>query len=107
LATKIVVEELPPTPKSKKKKTLASVFTLPRKRTRSASSIATIVIAPAVTTSMSTTSSVEPTITQKPPISAIDIQAPTVTASELAQKRKRQTRGKSQRVIDRVAPGAT
>jgi hypothetical protein len=102
-----VVEELPPTPKPKKRETLASVSTLPRKRTRSERFAATVVQAPTVISSTSTSSPIEPTSTQSPPIAATVVPAPTVTTSELSQKLTRQTRRKSQRSIDRIASEAT
>jgi hypothetical protein len=71
-AATVVVEELPPTPKSKKRKTLASVFTLPRKRTRSARSTATAVTAFAVTANTSTSSPVEPEAPQNPLVAATE-----------------------------------
>jgi hypothetical protein len=67
-AATTVVEELPPTPKAKKRKTPASVFTLPRKRTRSARSTATTVTTPTVTASTSTSSPVEPDAPQNTPV---------------------------------------
>jgi hypothetical protein len=72
LATTTVVEELPPTPKAKKRKTHASVFTLPRKRTRLARSTATTVTTPIVTASTPTSSLVEPDAPQNPHVAATE-----------------------------------
>jgi hypothetical protein len=102
LAATEVVTELAPTPKAKKRETLTPISTLPRKRTRSEKLIATEVQAPIVTDSMTTTSTVEPTITQNPSIAATVVQTPTVNATELPQKIKRRSRRKSQKDIDRV-----
>jgi len=98
-----IVEELPPTPKYQKRKLPTSIFSFPRKRTRSTRSPATTVTTPVVTARMMTSSPIELETTQNPPIAATTIEAPTVTASESSQKIKHQARRKSQRGIDRVA----
>jgi len=88
LAAIVFVEGLPPTPKAKKRKTPAFFFTLPRKRTRSARSTATTFTAPVVTANTSTSSPVEPTTNQNPPLATTTVQAPTFTANESSQKKK-------------------
>jgi hypothetical protein len=84
LAITTVVEELTPTPKAKKRKYLATVSTLPKKRTRSERSTATTFQAPTINSSTSNSSLVEPATTQNPPNVATIVQAPTVTANELS-----------------------
>jgi hypothetical protein len=86
------VQELPLTPKAKKRKTLPSVFTLPRTRTRSERSTATTVPASTVTASTSTSSPVAPTTTQNPPVVVTTVPTPTVSTNDSIQNTKRQSR---------------
>jgi uncharacterized membrane protein YcgQ (UPF0703/DUF1980 family) len=94
-------------PKPKKRVTLASVSTLPRKRTRLERFSATVIQAPTIISSTLTSSLVEPTSTQSTPIAATTVPAPTITTSELSQKITCQTRSKSQRSIERTTSEAT
>jgi hypothetical protein len=68
-------------PKPKKRATLASVSTLPRKRTRLERFAAIVVQSPTVISSTSTSSPVELASTQSTPIAATIIPSLTITTS--------------------------
>jgi hypothetical protein len=88
----VVVEKIPLIPKPKKRETLASVSSLPRKRTRSERFAAKSIQARTVISNTSNYSPIEPTSTQSPPIVATVIPSPTITTGELSQKLILQTR---------------
>jgi hypothetical protein len=96
----VVFQELPRTLKAKKRKFLPSISTLPRTRTRSERSTVTTAPTSIAMVSTSIPYPVAPTTTQNPPVVVTTVLVSTVSANELIQPAKCQSRREYQKRID-------